>query len=44
VTAMAECEEEAKLRSDTSYFLIVPVTATGVSLPGWAPSTIGNLG
>jgi hypothetical protein len=45
VTAMAECEVIAKHKPDTMHFLIVPVTATGVLLPGWSPkpiSTIGN--
>jgi hypothetical protein len=44
VKAMAECEEEAKIRLDTMYFLIVPVTATGTSLPGWSPSPISTVG
>ena len=42
--AMAKCEAEAKQQLDTLHFLIVPVTQTGVSLPGWAPSPIGNVG
>ena len=25
-------------------FLIVPVTATGISLPGWSPPVIGTIG
>ena len=44
VKAMAECDEEAKIRLDTMYFLIVPVTATGASLPGWSPSPISTVG
>lgn len=44
VKAMAECEEEAKLREDTLHFLIVPVTTTGLSLPGWSPTPIGPVG
>jgi len=44
VKAMAECEEEAKLRQDTLHFLIVPVTTTGLSLPGWSPNPIGPVG
>jgi hypothetical protein len=44
VKAMAECEEEAKQKFDTLHFLIVPVTPTGLSLPGWSPSPIGNIG
>ena len=39
---MAECEEEAKLKPDTLHFLIVPVAATGLTLPGWSPGPIGN--
>jgi hypothetical protein len=44
VKAMAECEEEAKIKLDTMYFLIIPVTSTGVALPGWAPSPISTVG
>ncbi len=44
VQAMAECDEEAKLRTDTMHFLIVPVTSTGMSLPGWSPSPITSVG
>ena len=44
VKAMAECEEEAKLKLDTMHFLIVPVTPTGMSLPGWSPSPISSVG
>jgi hypothetical protein len=44
MTAMAECEAEAKVQTDTMRFLIVPVTATGISLPGWSPPVIGTLG
>ena len=44
VTAMAECEEEAKLRTEALHFLIVPVTSTGRSLPGWSPNAIGTIG
>jgi hypothetical protein len=44
VKAMAECEEEAKHKLDTLHFLIVPVTPTGTFLPGWSPSSIGNVG
>jgi hypothetical protein len=40
----AECEEEAKLRTETLHFLIVPVTSTGRSLPGWSPNAIGTIG
>ena len=44
VQAMADCDVQAKHRLDTLYFLIIPVTATGVSLPGWTPTTIGSVG
>src|SRR4029434_4935156 len=44
VTAMAECEEEAKLKLDTMHFLIVPLTPTGMSLPGWTPKPISAVG
>jgi hypothetical protein len=44
VKAMAECDEEAKHRLDSLHFLIVPVIATGVPLPGWTPGTIANIG
>jgi len=44
VKAMAECDEEAKIRLDTMYFLIVPVTPTGTILPGWSPSPISTVG
>ncbi len=45
--AMAECEAEAKQKSDTLNFLIVPMTTTGASLPGWSAkplSSVGNAG
>jgi len=42
--AMAKCEAGAKQKMDTLQFLIVPVTQTGLSLPGWSPSTIGDVG
>ena len=35
VQAMADCEEEAKLKPEIMYFLIVPVATTGVAVPGW---------
>ena len=44
VKAMAECEEEAKLKQDTMHFLIVPVASTGLSLPGFSASPISNVG
>jgi hypothetical protein len=44
MTAMAECEAEAKVQADAMRFLIVPVTATGISLPGWSPPVIGSIG
>ena len=42
-SAMAECEAEAKVQADMR-FPIVPVTATGISLPGWSPPVIGTTG
>ena len=44
VKAMAECEEEAKQKTDTLHFLIVPVTTTGMSLPGWSVDPISAIG
>ncbi len=47
VQAMADCDEEAKQKPDTLRFLIVPMTTTGVALPGWSPTpitTVGNVG
>jgi hypothetical protein len=44
VKAMAECDEEAKLKQDTMHFLIVPVAATGLTLPGFSASPISNVG
>jgi hypothetical protein len=44
ITAMAECEAEAKHEANAVRFLIVPVTATGMSLPGWSPGVIGSIG
>jgi hypothetical protein len=44
VKAMAECEEEAKTKLDTMHFLIVPVTPSGMPLPGWSPAPISGLG
>ena len=44
VKAMAECDEEAKLKQDTMHFLIVPVASTGLTLPGFSPSPISNVG
>jgi hypothetical protein len=44
VQAMADCDVEAKHRLDTLHFLIIPVKATAVSLPGWAPNAIGTIG
>jgi hypothetical protein len=34
----------SQARSERLRFLIVPVTATGVSLPGWSPGVIGTIG
>lgn len=44
VQAMADCDVAAKHKLDTLYFLIIPVTATSVSLPGWSPRAIGEIG
>jgi hypothetical protein len=44
VKAMAECEEEAKQKQGTMHFLIVPVTATGVTVPGFSASPISSVG
>jgi len=44
VKAMAECEEEAKVKLDTLHFLIIPVIGTGMSLPGWSPVPISDVG
>jgi hypothetical protein len=44
VKAMAECEEEAKQKADTLSFLIIPITSTGMSLPGWSPTPISDIG
>jgi hypothetical protein len=44
VQAMADCEEEAKLKSDTLRFLIIPVATTGVAVPGWSPGAISGIG
>jgi hypothetical protein len=44
VQAMADCEEEAKQRLDTLHFLIIPVTATGLALPGWSADPISDVG
>jgi hypothetical protein len=44
VQAMADCEEEAKQRLDTLHFLIVPVTTTGIVLPGWVADPISDIG
>jgi hypothetical protein len=42
--AMADCEAEAKQKTDTLHFLIVPMTTTGVSVPGWSAQPIGSVG
>lgn len=44
ITAMAECEAQAKVSADAMRFLIIPVTTTGVSLPGWSPGVVGSVG
>jgi hypothetical protein len=43
VKAMAECEEEAKQKQETMHFLIVPVTATGLTVPGSSTDTLIGL-
>src|SRR5262249_44317929 len=42
--AMADCEAQAKQKTDTLHFLIVPMTTTGVSVPGWSAQPIGSVG
>jgi hypothetical protein len=44
VAAMAECEEEAKRKTDTLHFLIVPVTTTNTTIMGWSPVPISPIG
>jgi len=44
VQAMADCEEEAKIKPDIMNFLIVPVATTGVAVPGWSPGVISGIG
>jgi hypothetical protein len=44
VAAMAECDEEAKQKLDSLHFLIIPVIGTGMSLPGWSPVPISDVG
>jgi len=44
VQAMADCDEEAKRTAETLSFLIVPVSKTDMSLPGWSPMPIGTMG
>jgi hypothetical protein len=44
VQAMADCDVAAKHKLDTLHFLIIPVTTTAVSLPGWSPRPIGEIG
>jgi hypothetical protein len=44
VKAMAECEEEAKQKPDTMSFLIIPMNQTALSLPGWVPNPISDVG
>ena len=44
VQAMADCDVAAKHKLDTLHFLIIPVTSTAVSLPGWSPRAIGEIG
>ncbi|MFL6796227.1 MAG: hypothetical protein ACJ8F3_02315 [Xanthobacteraceae bacterium] len=44
VQAMAECEEEAKIRTEDMQFLIVPLTPSGVTIAGWSPVPISPIG
>jgi hypothetical protein len=44
VKAMAECEEEAKVKAETMHFLIIPVTTTKTSMLGWSPVPISTVG
>jgi hypothetical protein len=44
VKEMAECDVAAKQALDKMHFLIVPVTTTGMTLPGWTPRPIGKVG
>jgi hypothetical protein len=44
VTAMAECEEEAKRNTDKLYFLIVPLARAPKNVVGWVPGSIGIVG
>jgi hypothetical protein len=44
VQAMAECDAEAKQKLDKLHFLIVPLAPTGMSLPGWSPQPISDVG
>jgi len=44
VQAMAECDAEAKQKLDKLQFLIVPLAPAGVSLPGWSPQAISDVG
>jgi hypothetical protein len=44
IQAMAECEAEGKEKQDKIHFLIVPVAPTGMSLPGWSPQPISDVG
>jgi len=41
---MAECEEEAKVKTEIMHFLIIPVTTTKTSMLGWSPDPISTVG
>jgi hypothetical protein len=41
---MARCEAEAKRQPDVLRFVVVPMTRTGLSMPGWSPTSIGEVG
>jgi hypothetical protein len=44
VQAMAECDAQAKQKLDKLHFLIVPLARASVSLPGWSPQPISDVG
>ncbi len=44
IQAMADCDAEAKETLDKIHFLIVPLAPTRMSLPGWSPQPISDIG
>jgi hypothetical protein len=42
--AMAKCEAESKQQPDMLHFIVVPMSQTGSSLPGWSPTPIADVG